>query len=744
VKEFFAQSFSDYVFENKVPAQQMEPLLNRIAKELYSRLRNLVLRQEVPAVKRMSSIFDKVLTGDNSTPLTKFYNEESPSFKQALQKMFLAPTAKGMQPAEQPTLFKKPATKEVPVETLVPPTEESPAGMAKKIEQAGKQGLPPDIASTIPPIDVVLDGEKRTPITERVRWIDYLRTPWKVFERMGIRPSYQKLLKGYEGYISELPKNIDKITAWSKRVSKEGNEKIFRFLDGETIPLNPEESQVASEIKTWLSQWADRLGMQPDARISDYITHIFPFGKGGEIPEEIAYIINKKIPGSVYNPFLLQRQGAEGYIKNTWAALDAYTKRATRKVNMDPALEELKIASAKLTDTSQLNYLNSYLSAVNLRPTALDTSIDNHIKEHFGFLFGARPTASITRFMRMMISRAKIGGSVTSFAKNLTQGVNTFAELGTWYTTKGYIDLVRFGSKELDENGVLIAPFIEDRTYSAVKKMAERFDKVLFLNMNASELMNRGAAYYGAKSKFLKNKLTNKEFREALGREKPEGYTPTLQDAIRYGKFVSAKTQFLFGPLDTPVGLNSDVAKMAAQFQTFGLKQTEFIGHMLGDHEWRKLIRYLLSSFLLFTYIGSAFGMKWSDAGFPLRWGMPPAIQFGIDLWTGGVMGTDKYGNKLDWGQRGKMVGKSLFTNIVPAGAQMQRTYEGISAVNAGKSTTASGKFQYKIKQSPANYVRGALFGKYNLPENKEYYKKQDEKAKKKSRPNGSSRYNSL
>jgi hypothetical protein len=344
----------------------------------------------------------------------------------------------------------------------------------------------------------------------------------------------------------------------------------------------------------------------------------------------------------------------------------------------------------------------------------------------------------------MMISRAKIGGSIISFAKNLTQGVNTFAELGTWYTTKGYIDLVRFGGKELEDNGVLVAPFIEDRTYSAVKKFAERFDKVLFLNMNASELVNRGAAYYGAKSKFLKNKVNNKDFREALGKEKPADYTPTLQDAIQYGKFVSAKTQFLFGPLDTPVALNSDIAKMAAQFQTFGLKQTEFVGHMLGDREWRKLIRYLLSTFLLFTYIGSAFGMKWSDAGFPLRWGMPPAIQFGFDLWRGGVMGTDKYGNKLDWGQRAKMVGKSLFTNIVPAGAQLQRAYEGLSAVRAGEDKTTSGKFKFKIEQSPANYVRGALFGKYNLPESKEYYKKQDDKAKKKTRESGSNRYTPL
>jgi hypothetical protein len=628
-------------------------------------------------------------------------------------------------------------------ETMPTTAKQSVADTADDILKSGTQSLSPDIASTIDPLEKIVGGDKRTPLTERIRWIDYLRTPWKVFDRMGIRPSFESLLKGYEDYVAELPKNIDKITAWSKRVDKVGNEKIFRSLDGEPIELTVEENQVANEIKTWLREWADRLGMSPDARISDYITHIFPLGKGGEIPEEIALIINKKIPGSVYDPFLLQRQGAEGYIKNTWSALDAYTKRATRKVNMDPALAELKEASAKLTDVSQINYLNSYLGAVNLRPTALDTSIDNHIKEKFGYLFGARPTASITLAMRKMITRAKIGGSITSFAKNLTQGVNTFSELGTFYTTKGYMDLVKFGAKELEENGVLGSSFIEDRTYSAVKKMAEKFDNVLFLNMNASELVNRGAAYYGGKAKFLKNKTTAKEFREALGREKPVNYTPTIQDAITYGKFVAGKTQFLFGPLHTPVALNSDIAKTAAQFQTFGLKQTEFIGHMLGAREWAKLIRYIMSSMLLFTFIGNAFGMDWTDTFKTLRWGYPPAVQFFKDLYDRGILGQDKYGNKINAEKRATSVGKTIFSTVVPAGAQIQKTYEGLTAVGAGKETTPAGKFKYKINQNPANYVRGTLFGKYNLPENTAFFNKQADKTSK-TKTNRANRYTPL
>jgi len=621
---------------------------------------------------------------------------------------------------------------------------ESTIDASENIREEATQNLPPDIASTIEPLEEVIEGDKRTPLSQRIRWMDYLRTPWRVFERMGIRPAYEKLLAGYTAYVQELPGNIDKITEWSKRVSKESNERIFRFLDGEDIQLQGEEVQVAAEIKAWLAEWADRLGMSQDERISEYITHIFPIKKGGEIPEEIAFLINKKIPGSVYNPFLLQRKGAEGYIKDTWRALDAYTKRATRKVNMDPALEELKEASSHLTDTSQLNYLNKYLGAVNLRPTELDTLIDNHIKERFGFLFGARPTAAITRFMRKMVARAKIGGSVTSFAKNLTQGVNTFSELGTFYTTKGYMDLVKFGGKELNENGVLIAPFIEDRTYSAVKKVAEKFDNALFLNMNASELVNRGAAYYGAKAKFAANKVTPKEFKQAFGREKPANYSPTMEDAVKYGKFVAAKTQFLFGALDTPVALNSDIAKMVAQFQTFGLKQAEFVMSMVGDKEYKKLVRYIFSSMLLFQFIGSAFGMKWDDSFKTLRFGVPPAVKFFVDLWKTLITGEDRYGNKLDTEDKVKATTKTLFTNVVPAGAQLERTFTGLGVVGEGASRTKSGTLQYKVDQTPENYIRGGLFGKYNLPASKEYYKKKEDKQKGKSKSSGRNKYNSL
>jgi hypothetical protein len=697
VQEFFAESFAEYIWENKVPAAQMKPLLQRIALKFYEGLRRLVNRGQIAAINRIRPVFEKILSGEKDTPLNIFYDREPPSFKQELQQLFEQRETQG------------------PVEPAI-------------------ESLPPDIGEVVEPPQKVKEGQKRTPVGLKIGWLEKLSTPFYVLQKLGLRENYQELKQAHFEMYKESKSVREKLISWMKEVpGQESNEKIFNYLDGQKVELSPTEMKVAQEIKVWLENWADRLQLPHEERITNYITHIFPKDDAAEIPEEIAVLIRDKIPGEVYNPFLLERMGAEGYVKDTWRALEAYGKRGVRKVHMDPALENLKEATSKLSEDSQIQYVQDFIHNVNMRPTKADVVNDNTIKKIFGSKLGARPTRAITLGLRKMISGAKIAGSLVTFAKNLTQGVNTFSQLGTKYTLIGYINLFKKGAgQELENNGVLLSSVAEDQIHSAVRKWAEAYDKVLYANMNASEFINRGAAYFGAKAQFMAGKVSDKEFKQAFGQDKPEGYVPSEQDAIDYGKFMAEKTQFVFGALDNPVLLNSDMMKTAFQFQTFTLKQQEYLIRMIGDKEWGKLARYIMSSMLLFAYIGGAFGMKWSDS-FPFfKLGKPPFIQFLYDdLFKQGILGEDQYGNKLDTMDKVQVVGKSLFTNVVPMGAQLNRSYEGFNAVNAGKSTTRGGSFQYKIEKTPMNYVRGTLFGKSNLTEAKEYYKNKDSKKTK-------------
>lgn len=65
-----------------------------------------------------------------------------------------------------------------------------------------------------------------------------------------------------------------------------------------------------------------------------------------------------------------------------------------------------------------------------------------------------------------------------------------------------------------------------------------------------------------------------------------------------------------------------------------------------------------------------------------------------------------------------------LFKVLPPfGGAQIKKTIEGVQAVNRGHSESKAGKVQYPIEQTPQRYLQAGAFGKYSVPEAREYFK---------------------
>ena len=380
-------------------------------------------------------------------------------------------------------------------------------------------------------------------VSKKVNILDYLRTPDRVLEKIGLKQESDFLKKQYNNYLDELPQEINKVTGWYERVKgNTGAEKrIFQYLDGQNVKLEGEELRVAKEMRQYLTDWADKLGLPEDKRISNYITHIFEKDFiHKEFDEDLAKLISEKIPGSVYDPFLQKRLGKMGYVEDAFRALDAYTKRAVRKYNMDPALERLRGREGDL-DLSSWKYVKSLTDRVNMRPTDLDNLLDNFIKGKSvaGYSFGQRPTAAITRRFRQMVYRATLGLNIGSALRNLTQGVNTYAKLGEKNTGISYYKAIKSilsNDSELEKVGVLRDNMIQDRTLSAKKQTIEKLDKGLWVLFDMAEKINRGAAYFGAKSKAL-----------------AEGKTD--QEAIQAGINLARQTQFTFGSVDTPAAL---------------------------------------------------------------------------------------------------------------------------------------------------------------------------------------------
>lgn len=541
-------------------------------------------------------------------------------------------------------------------------------------------------------------------VKSKVGILDYIRTPDRVLAKIGLKKQADQLRTGYEAYLKELPVEINKITEWSKKVSPESNQRIFQYLDGQPIKLESNELKVANEIKSYLSGWADRLGLPEDKRITNYITHIFDKDFiQKEFDPDIAKLIQNRVAGSVYDPFVEQRLGKMGYVEDTWKALDAYVKRASRKVNMDPALNSIKEASKNL-ETSQFNYVKEYIDRVNMRPTNLENLVDNSIKQAVGYKFGQRPTALISRAGRQAVYRGALGLNVGSALRNLTQGANTYARLGEKYTLKGYWDILTRGSegiKELERVGVLADDLIQDRTLSAGKQVLQKLDKGLFFFFETAEKLNRGSAYFGAKAKALSQGLSEEQ-------------------AIDFAKKTVRDTQFTFGRIDTPVALQNDVVKLLTQFQSFSIKQGEFLGEMASKKDIAGLIRYGLANMALIYTVGQLIGMEPKDMIPSFRISAPPTLSTPIEVGKSLLGVPDKYGNVPDTGERIKNIGNSLLPYI-PAGVQAKKTIQGLGDVSRGYAKTDKDLVKYPVEQSPANYVRGGAFGAYNLPEAKEY-----------------------
>lgn len=556
---------------------------------------------------------------------------------------------------------------------------------------------------------------KNISVKQKVNLLDYYRTPENVLKKIGLGQQARFLRQQYDSYIRELPVEIGKITEWSKRVRPESNQKIFKYLDGQKVSLDSNELKVATEIRSYLKDWANRLNLPEEKRISNYITHIFDKDFiQKDFPSEIASLIRDKIPGSVYDPFTQERLGKFGYIEDTWRALDAYVKRATRKVNMDPALDSLKAAGEVLED-SQFNYIKKYADRINLRPTETDTLIDNLVKSSpIGYRLGQRPVTGTTKTARQMVYRGLLGLNPASALRNLSQGANTYAKLGEKYTVIGYSKVVQNLPKflanketELERVGVLDNGFVQDRQLSAVKGVMERLDKGLFYLFEQAEKINRGAAYYGAKAKAINQGMSE-------------------QQAIEVAKELVRKTQFSFGSIDTPVALQSDVVKTFSQFQSYSAKQIEFLGEMVAKKDFAGLARYLGATMLWIGTVGKLYGADWKEAIPGLRIGVPPTMQLpwgAVEVATGAP---DKYGNPADPNilkriAKNQNIQKGIISYI-PGGSAIKRGVEGVSATAKGYSESQSGRVRFPIEQSTQNYIRSGLFGQYSLPEARDYF----------------------
>ncbi|MFH0863861.1 MAG: hypothetical protein V1858_02150 [Candidatus Gottesmanbacteria bacterium] len=552
------------------------------------------------------------------------------------------------------------------------------------------------------------------PPEKKVNILDYLRTPNRVLDKIGLGDEAKLLRKNYDTYKLELPKEINKITEWSKRVPKTSNKRIFQWLDGDKIDLNLEELKVAGEIKTYLKDWAEKLNLPKDRQISDYITHLFPRGAvEKEFDPEVAKLINSKVVKSVYDPFLQKRTNKPEYLQDTWKSLDAYTKRATRKFFMDPALERVA-AKAESLPMESYNYVKGRIARINMQPTDIDTLFDNLIKiTPVGYRLGQRPLTVVTQTARQLTSTGLLGLNPGTALRNLEQSTNTYATIGEKNFGIGLMKYIQNMPKyilgkdsELDKLGIFGNDIIQDRNLSAVKTFWQKVSPVFYYMFDQAEKFNRAIAFYGGKAQGLAKGLSEEQ-------------------AIAHAKDVVAKTQFLYDTLDTPAALQSDIMKTAFQFGKYPLAQSEFLAEMVKNKNIAGSVRWVASNLLFIAAAGKVLGLEPKDMFPQFRFGTPPTLQAGQGALEVAMSSPNKYGQPADPDLLNRIkenpnLIKGLI-NYIPGGGQITKSIQGIQAYSQGSSQTATGRERFNIEQNVPNLIKSALFGQYATPEGRTY-----------------------
>ena len=180
--------------------------------------------------------------------------------------------------------------------------------------------------------------------------------------------------------------------------------------------------------------------------------------------------------------------------------------------------------------------------------------------------------------------------------------------------------------------------------------------------------------------------------------------------------------------MDTPVALSSDLVKTLIQFNTYNVKQLEFLAGLAKNKQFGAMMRYTAAGLTFVYSLGKMFGMNPSElipfsSNFNQQSLMPssPALKFGGSVVGAAVNAPDKYGKTRSLAQKASDIGSTAW-GIVPGGAQAKKTYQGAQDIMQGGSYNAAGKLQFKQGQSLPEKAQSLLFGKYAGQNAQDYY----------------------
>lgn len=397
----------------------------------------------------------------------------------------------------------------------------------------------------------------------------------------------------------------------------------------------------------------------------------------------------------------MAKQNLRDTIKDymSYALNDYYTGRALHK--SIPNVEALQGGGKIITRTADGSLMynlkqaapgskRAYAEAFIRRQLDIPTASE----EFFKNLFNWSPKAQrkTLQAITSVFYKSLIGMAFDTGFKNITQGINTFSELGLTPSLKGYGKLLTESMSSAGRKGMSstllgeVKPLLEGgETLKISNKALKKFDDIVLSGpMQFAEYVNRGAAYHGAFEMFIKKG------------------TP-IEKAHEMALKMVRKTQFAYGKTNISPYLQGWMRPFY-QFFSFPTKQAELMWSWVkeGKKGVPKLLRYFATTGAL-VYGSARLGVDLGNVFFnPVKFVDPesdegiavPGIKERVKFdplgmltsgptpqsWKAPIISVPQKvleaTQEEDPAQRDRKLAKSLITGLAPGGRYGYKLYE--------------------------------------------------------------------
>lgn len=588
-------------------------------------------------------------------------------------------------------------------------------------------------------------------------------SPSQVFESWGLRGDkidlHTNILRAESAVNLANKADSEVLTEISKSLpdNPEAQRQIIEYLEGNRRTLSAFDAQAAERIRTFLDEKRAGLEKLGFKTLDDYFPHVFD-----KKNPEVQRLFKGKTTGEISFGNLKQRiSDSDDYNRDIMDVLTAYTAGYNRKVHLEPALKPLSDLRTQVElQDAEAEWLDDYIKQLqgfdsSVVGNAFNRGIDAvYSKVGLGKFAGKDHYTSTLGTQRMLSAVATMGLNPGTAIRNLTQGVNTIAQIGPRYSLIGVVDgmrALRAGPNspewyELQRVGIMEGG-VSQNYFDAITKPGVRGRinrgtdatvKTMMSLIRGTDIALRSQAYYGAKALGRKNGLEG----EAL-------------ESFAARKVIDS--QFITSRVDMPVAFNGQGVRSLTQLATFSGKQAGFLQRTLVGKDGLIKNRDGTYSFspkqagsILSAVVTAAVGteMLKQTMGFRESEWVPFYDQ--VAPIANGLFGTETDGgdslyrsplirllfgdgkNKTGLVQAIQGEGMDKFwqdnwSQIVPAGTQAKKTTEGFDTTSTGVSRNDQGNIRYLQNQGmeepgvfgidalkvPAE-LKATLFGQYS------------------------------